>query len=185
MDRMMRIYPASQHRLIVVVLFSICFCMSRAQSAPAQSAASVQTRILTPQEIGKVMPQTVFFRGQTAAVQLRNTFGLRFPDGSLMLAGLVDSSGYSSGIKGKYQGYILTETVITVNGKTLPAGAYGFGFLPNDVFLVMDIGAHEVLKVTDQTDAKLLRPRPLSILSGQDGDSYRLYEGRRFVLIGK
>ncbi len=114
---------------------------------------------------------------------MRNTFGLRFPNGMVMLAGLVDSSGYSSGIRQKYQGYLLSEVALTVGGKTLPAGAYGFGFVGNNTFVVMDLGAHDVLKVTDQTDAKLSRPRPLAIVSGQHPGSYRLYGGRRFVSI--
>ena len=136
-----------------------------------------------PQDVGKIMPPTVFFRGQSASVQLRNIFGLRFPDGALMLAGLVDSSGYSSGIKEKYQGYILSEAALTIEGMTLPAGAYGFGFLANNVFVVMGLGAHDVLKAPDQTDAALSRPRPLMIVAGQHAGSYRLYGGRKFVSI--
>lgn len=130
-----------------------------------------------------MMPHAVFFRGQSATVQLRNTFGLRLDDGKLVLAGLVDTSGYATRIQQKYQGYLLSETALTINGQSLPAGAYGFGFVANDAFIVMDIGAQELLKVTSKTDSTLSHPRPLMIVSGTHPGNYRLYEGRRFVSI--
>jgi len=46
-----------------------------------------------------------------------------------VLAGLVDTSGYSTGVASKYQGYLITEVPLKIGGKRLPAGAYGFGFL--------------------------------------------------------
>ncbi len=176
----MRTLSGMRSYLFVLALVGLGFCL---QGARAQATASAMTKILTPQDVGKIMPATVFFRGQSATVQMRNTFGLRFPDGALMLAGLVDSSGYSSGIRQKYQGYILSETPLTINGKTLVAGAYGFGFIANDKFVVMNLGAHDVLQVADRTDATMSRPRPLVIVAGKHPGSYRLYEGRKFVTI--
>lgn len=129
------------------------------------------------------MPHSVFFRGQSATVQLRNTFGLRLDDSKLVLAGLVDTSGYATGIQQKYQGYLLSETALTINGEKLTAGAYGFGFVANDTFIVMDVGAHELLMVTSETDSTMPHPRPLMIVAGKHPGTYRLYEGRRFVSI--
>lgn len=176
----MRTLSGMRSYLFVLALVGLGFCL---QGARAQATAPAMTKILTPQDVSKIMPATVFFRGQSATVQMRNTFGLRFPDGALMLAGLVDSSGYSSGIRQKYQGYILSETPLTINGKTLVAGAYGFGFIANDKFVVMNLGAHDVLQVADRTDATMSRPRPLAIVAGKHPGNYRLYEGRKFVSI--
>ena len=53
----------------------------------------------------KLFPEHVFFRGQVASAQLRNTGDVHFADDLYVLAGLVDSSGYSTAIKEKYQGY--------------------------------------------------------------------------------
>lgn len=176
----MRTLSGMRSFLFILALVGLGFCL---QGARAQATSPAMTKILTPQDVSKIMPATVFFRGQSATVQMRNTFGLRFPDGALMLAGLVDSSGYSSGIRQKYQGYILSETPLTINGKTLVAGAYGFGFIANDKFVVMNLGAHDVLQVADRTDATMSRPRPLAIVAGKHPGSYRLYEGRKFVTI--
>jgi hypothetical protein len=183
MGSMTRI-PSILHRSFLVIVAScVVGCLPVAQLARAQSASPAQTKILSPQDVASLMPHSVFFRGQTATVQLRNTFGLRLADGTIVLAGLVDNSGYATAIQQKYQGYLLSEFALTINGETLPAGAYGFGFVANDVFTVMDLGAHQVLKVASKTDSTMPHPRPLQIVAGTHPGSYRLYEGRRFVSI--
>lgn len=183
MGSMLRL-PSIVHRSFLFVLTCcVMVCLPVLQFASAQSAAPAHARILSPQDCGTLMPHSVFFRGQTATVQLRNTFGLRLADGAVVLAGLVDTSGYATGLQQKYQGYLLSETALAINGKILPAGAYGFGFVAKDTFVVMDIGGHEVLKVSSEADSTMPRPRPLQIVTGAHTDIYRLYEGRRFVSI--
>ena len=179
----MRLSSTLHRSFLLTVACCVVGCLPVSQRICAQTATPAQTKILSPQDIGALMPHSVFFRGQTATVQLRNTFGLRLADGKVVLTGLVDTSGYATGLQQKYQGYLLSETALTINGETLPAGAYGFGFVANDTFVVMDIGAHEVLKVASKTDSTLPRPRPLMIVAGTHPGNYRLYEGRRFVSI--
>jgi hypothetical protein len=183
MGSMMRLSSILRRSFLLALAYCVVGCLPILQFAGAQSAAPAQARILSPQDIGALMPHSVFFRGQNATVQLRNTFGLRLADGKVMLAGLVDTSGYATGLQQKYQGYLLSETTLAINGEKLPAGAYGFGFVANDTFVVMDIGAHEVLKVSSKADSTLPRPRPLQIVAGTHAGNYRLYEGRRFVSI--
>ena len=115
--------------------------------AIASVAASAQggAKILKPAEMTKLIPQTVFYRGQTATTQLRNSSGIKFEDGSFVLASMVDTSGYSTGIAAKYQAYFITEVPIKVAGKKLTPGAYGIGFIEGNKFVVTDLGAHEVL----------------------------------------
>jgi hypothetical protein len=132
---------------------------------------------------GKVFPDQVFFRGQVAPVQMRNTAGIRFADDAYVLAGLVDSSGYSSDIRQKYQGYLITEVALEVGGQKLNAGAYGFGFVAGNKFVAMDLGAHDVLQASSTKDAEMKRPIPLQIVS-TDG-KYRLYGGRDYVELSR
>jgi hypothetical protein len=170
-------------RSFLVIVASCVVGLPVARFARAQSTAAAQTKILSPQDVASLMPPSVFFRGQTATVQLRNTYGLRLADGAVVLAGLVDNSGYATNIQQKYQGYLLSETALNISGQSLPAGAYGFGFVANDAFIIMDLGAHEVLKATSKTDSTMPHPRPLMIVEGAHPGNYRLYEGRRFVSI--
>jgi len=129
----------------------------------------------------KLFPERVFFRGQPAPVQMRNTGGVHFADDRYVLAGLVDSSGYSSGLREKFQAYLINEVPLEIGGQTLKPGAYGFGFLEGGKFLVMDLGANDVLQVASQRDAEIKRPMPLQVLAAPGAGSYRLYVGRDFV----
>jgi len=129
----------------------------------------------------KIFPDRVFFRGQTAPAQLRNTGGVHFADDLYVLAGLVDSSGYSTSIKEKYQAYLLNEVTLEIGGQALKPGAYGFGFLPGGKFVVMDLGANDVLQGTAQHDGEMKRPIPLQVVASSTAGSYRLYVGRDYV----
>jgi hypothetical protein len=148
-------------------------------SAIAGAPEGKESALKASEITGKIFPAQVFFRGQVAPVQMRNTGGIHFGDDAYVLAGLVDSSGYSSDIRQKYQGYLITEVALEVGGQKLPAGAYGFGFLAGDKFVVMDLGAHDVLQGSSMKDTEIKRPVPLQIVS--TGGEYRLYVGRDHV----
>ena len=128
----------------------------------------------------KLFPEKVFFRGQNAQVQFRNTGGVRFADEFYVLAGLVDNAGYSTGLREKFQGYLLNEVTLEIGGQTLKPGCYGVGFLGGGKFLIMDIGANDLFDVAAQHDAEMKRPVPLQVVAGTAG-SYRLYAGRDYV----
>jgi hypothetical protein len=129
----------------------------------------------------KVFPERVFFRGQSAPVQFRNSGGVHFADDLYVLAGMVDSSGYSTAIKEKYQAYLLSEATLEIAGQTLKPGAYGFGFLNGGKFVVMDVGANDVLQAASQHDAEMKRPVPLQVLASSTAGSYRFYAGHDYV----
>ncbi len=129
---------------------------------------------------GKLLPDKVFFRGQSAPAQARNSGGVRYADGFYVLVTLVDNSGYSSGIREKYQAYFITEVTLEIGGQTLKPGAYGIGFLDADKLVVMDIGANDLFTTGSKKDTELKHPVPLQVVAG-DGGAYRLYKGRDFV----
>lgn len=148
------------------------------QASPA-SQASASTPVLDAAEAGKLMPATVFFKGQSASLQERNSAGIRFSKDSLLLVALVDTSGYSSSVQQKYQAYLLTQEPIEIGGHRLAPGAYGCGFIAGNKFVVMDIGAHDLVTVSSAHDTEIRRPTPLQILPS--GNHYRFYEGRNYV----
>jgi hypothetical protein len=152
-----------------------------ALAAYAGMAADV---VLKPAELTKLLPTTVFYSGQTAPVQVRNSGGVKFADGHYVLAALVDTSGYSSGVAAKYQGYLIAEVPLTIGGQQLPAGAYGFGFLEGGRFLVTNLGGGDVLSAASSTDAALSRPRPLAVTDDPAG-GFRLYAGRAYVVFSR
>jgi hypothetical protein len=150
--------------------------------APAQAAAS--DTILTVQAADKLLPDSVYFAGQSANTQMRNAAGVQFADGQQTLTVLVDTSGYSSALQQKYQGYLITETALDFGGHQLAPGAYGFGFVQGQ-FLVMDIGSHDLLQTACVHDAQMHLPRPLQILGGSAPGTWRLCSGRDCVTFGR
>ena len=152
-------------------------------SAPARAAAQGDT-VLKPADTQKLLADKVYYKGQSAPTQLRNSGGVKFADGSYMLATLVDNSGYSSDVQAKYQAYFITEAPLKIGDQNLPAGIYGVGFVADNKFIVTDVGAHDLLTVSTSTDADMKRPMPLQVMADPAG-GFRLYSGRRYVQFTK
>ncbi|MFI5096010.1 MAG: hypothetical protein ACHQIK_21530 [Candidatus Acidiferrales bacterium] len=142
--------------------------------------AQAGAQVLTGDQVKKIAPNSFFFAGQSAAAQLRNTAGLKNSAGKLVLAGLVDTTGYSTAIAEKYQGFLITETKLSFDGATLDPGAYGFGF-KDGKFTVMNVAATDVFSIASQNDDQLKHPVPLKL--EKDGARYRLYAGRKYVVV--
>ena len=114
-------------------------------------------------------------------MELRNSAGFRTADNKLVLAGLVDTSGYAADVQQKYEGFFITQVKITIGGSTLDPGAYGFGFTKDGKFLLMNVAAAELLNTASSADDKLAHPVPLKMM--QDGDGYRLYHGKNYIVV--
>ncbi|HSC45974.1 MAG TPA: hypothetical protein VLC94_09090 [Candidatus Acidoferrum sp.] len=174
-----------QARKLFFVSFLFVFCsITSALHVYAQSALPKPDKdtVLKPADIkAKLFPETVFFRGQSAPVQMRNTGGIHFTDDFYVLAGLVDNSGYSTGIREKYQAYLITEVTLQIGAQTLKPGAYGMGFLEGGKFVVLDLAANDLVQAASQRDAEMKRPVPLQVTAAGETGKYRLYMGRDFV----
>lgn len=142
----------------------------------ALSQASAQ--ILAGDALKKAVPGSYFFAGQSAQVQTRNSVGLKTAGGKFVLAGLVDTSGYSTAIQEKYQGFLITETKLNFDGGSLEPGQYGFGF-KDGKFLVMNVASTDLFSVATQNDEQVKHAVPLKL--EKDGDGYRLYAGKKYV----
>lgn len=139
----------------------------------------IKPGILSQEDLKRAVPSAYFFRGQSASVQLRNSAGFSNSDGKLVLAGLVDTSGYAADVQAKYQGFLITEVQLNFEGSNLAPGQYGFGFSKDNKFLVMDVGANDLFSVNAEIDDKLAHPVPLKIV--EDGAGYRLYAGKKWI----
>ncbi|MGO9318792.1 MAG: hypothetical protein ACLPXT_05090 [Terracidiphilus sp.] len=139
--------------------------------------------ILKPADTQKLLPSSVYYCGQQATTQVRNSGGVKFADGHYVLATLVDTTGYSTALASKYQAYFIVEVPIKLGGKNLAAGIYGAGFV-GDKFLITDVGSHDVLTVKADEDAGLKQPMPLQIVADPAG-GFRLYAQRRYVIFSR
>ena len=159
-------------RIIGIFVLAVVGC------AIAQQASK---HILSADELKKAVPTEYFFRGQKAQVQIRNAVGLQSANGKMVIAALVDASGYSTAIQQKYQGMLITESKLNIGGSSLPPGQYGFGFAADGKFDVMDVANDDVLSASYQTDQALQRPVPLKLV--EDGEGYKLYAGKKWIAI--
>jgi hypothetical protein len=140
--------------------------------------------VLGSADVQKMLPASVWYAGQSAPTELRNSGGVKFGDGHFVIATLVETSGYSTGIAAKYQAYFVTEAPIHIAGHDLPAGVYGIGFIAGNKFIVTDIGAHDVFTADSQHDTAIARPRPLLVAADPAG-GFRLYAGRNYVTFSR
>ncbi len=143
--------------------------------------AQSKVEILSGDALKRVIPTSYYFAGQSAETQLRNSAAAQIGENRYVLAGLVDTSGYSSEISGKYEGFFITDSPIKLGNKKLGTGAYGFGFAAAGKIKIFDLSSKEILSANTVTDAELKRPRPLMMVAEEKG--VRLYKGKVYVLI--
>jgi hypothetical protein len=169
-----------------IIIFLLCAVAGVSLSLPAQTnTASSGASLLNAVDAAKAIPATVFFRGQVASIQARNSGGVKLPDGMFVLCALVDTSGYSSAVQQKYQAYFITEVALDIHGQTLKPGAYGVGFIEGNQFIVMDLGGHDLLTTGSHRDTELKRPTPLQVLADTTANRYRLYINRNYVVFSR
>ncbi|MGA8541034.1 MAG: hypothetical protein WB566_16145 [Terriglobales bacterium] len=146
----------------------------------AALVAQAGAQILTGDQLKKIAPSSFYFSGQSGAVQLRNTTGMKNSAGKVVLAGMVDTAGYATALAEKYQGFLITEAKVSFEGAALDPGEYGFGF-KDGKFIVMNVAGTDVISVADHADDQLKHPVPLKL--EKDGAGYRLYAGRKYVVL--
>ena len=171
-------------RVSIPMLFVMLAFLTAGVPAHSQASPDQKDTVLHPADLAKILPGSVFFRGQSATTQERNSGGVHFADGYFTFAALVDNSGYSTGIQEKYQAYFITEVPLEINGHHVAPGAYGAGIIRNSSgpqFVLLDIGAHDLFTVDAVSDAKFRRPTPLQVTESETPGKYRLYFGRNYV----
>lgn len=151
--------------------------------------------VLSAAELEKVVPNNFYFEGQLGPTQMRNAAAVRFGVRQHLVTALVDTSGYASNIRSKYEGFIISDTKFVLRPATsgggtasgsvieMPAGAYGFGFTDDMKLNIFDVGGKKLQSVSAAKDDELQGPRPLQIT--KSGSELRLYRGRTYLVIAQ
>jgi len=137
--------------------------------------------VLGGADLLRVVPPGFYFQGLTAPTQMRNSAAARFGTRRYVIAGMVDTSGYAADIRARYEGFLITDSPITINGSDLGVGAYGFGFSNDGKLNILDLSGNEILSVSTTKDNQLRRPRPLMMTKVQN--NIRLYSGKDYAVI--
>ena len=165
-----------RHNRLAVLFMLFALGVALQTSVAAQSPV-----ILSGAQLSRIVPAGFFFEGQSAPTQMRNSAAARLGTKQHVVAGLVDTSGYSADVRAKYEGFFIIDTAMNVGGQELAAGAYGFGFTEAGKFNLYDVGGNQILSVDTERDGNLRRPRPLLMTRGAGG--VRLYSGRNYVTV--
>jgi hypothetical protein len=148
---------------------------------PALVNAQEGGTVLTGADLTRVVPPGFYFQGLTAPTQMRNAAAARFGTKRYVVAGIVDTTGYAADIRARYEGFLITDSPITINGSDLAVGAYGFGFSNDGKLNILDLSGNEILSVSTTKDNQLRRPRPLMMT--KDHNNIRLYSGKDYAVI--
>ena len=170
-------YSATRSIKSLAAFLLVFFAFSAAANAQEKTAP----QILTESAAAKIVPSSFYFAGQSAPTQMRNSAVAVLGKDRHIIAGLVDTSGYSTEISGKYEGFLITDSPVNLGDRTLGTGAYGFGFSPNGKLNVFDLSSKEIMSVATKSDAEMKRPRPLMMSVAANG--VRFYKGKNYVLI--
>ena len=167
----------SRTRYVVVAIMLVGLVCTLPLSGTAQRRAYK----LTDRQVAGLVPVAFYFQGRTAPTQIRNATAMRLGEDRHVIAGLVDTTGYAADVRAKYEGFLITDLPIKINGETLEIGAYGFGFSNDGKFNVMNIAGDQLLSVATTKDNALRRPRPLMMVEA--GNEIKFYSGKDYVVI--
>ncbi len=161
---------------------SLIACALALVLLPYLNLAAGQPVILTGEELNKVVPAGFYYEGLAAPTQMRNAVAVRFGDKRHVIAALVDTSGYATSIREKYEGFFITDLKISVGRAEVAPGAYGFGFTADNKMNIFDVGGNQLHTIVAVRDSELKAPRMIQLIRA--GEQIRLYRGRNYVVIG-
>lgn len=167
----------NHYLILILTVFALFAAMSISINAQKTSAPE----ILNQTAAAKIVPTTFYFAGQSAPTQIRNTAVAKLGKDRYVIVGLVDTSGYSTEISGKYEGFFITDSPVEIGGKSLGTGAYGFGFSSDGKLHIFDLSSKEIMSADTTNDKDMKRPRPLMMSVSADG--VRFYKGKNYALI--
>lgn len=162
---------------------SLMLTLMVASPVSAQSSFKVEKG----EAFNKIVPHNFVLEENAIPVEKRNSVLIITPSGARMVAGLLDTSGYTSQVQQKYLGMFITEGNVEVGGHRVAVGSYGFGLVkaPGDSqgkaakFILYNQAGHRVAECTAKWDSKLRTPLPLQVVAS--AGTARLYIGRNWV----
>ena len=127
------------------------------------------------------VPNDFYLEGNRIPVEKRNSALLKTAKGARVVVGLIDTTGYSSKIKTKYTGFLITEATISFGGTKLGVGSYGFGLDPaapgadNASWKIYNIAGEKLGEGSAKKDESIKQPKPLGVATDKTGPAKILF----------
>jgi hypothetical protein len=174
-------------KILMVIGFSVIVCLLAVWPNTVRAQGGFEP--VAGDAFNRAVPTDFYLVGEHIPVEKRNATVLKNAAGKRVVLGLIDTSGYSSQIKQKYTGMLITETKLSVCGNTIGVGSYGFGLdrpAPTSnadaQFRIYDQAGVKVGECAAKKDDSVKQPRPLAVTTAKAGPA-KLYLGKYFVEI--
>lgn len=174
-------------KTLMTVGFSVMICLLAVWPNMARAQGGFET--VTGDAFVKAVPGDFYLEGNRIPVEKRNSALLKNAKGSRVVVGLIDTTGYSSQIKAKYAGFLITETHVSVCGTALGVGSYGFGLErpaatsnADATFRVYNQAGEKLGECAAKKDDSVKQPKPLGVTAEKAGPA-KIYLGKYSVEI--
>jgi hypothetical protein len=166
-----------------LILVAIALLIGKPRGAFAQGTFEQ----MSGKAFESAIPNDFYLEGNRIPVEKRNAVLLKTPGGARLIFALVDTTGYSSQIKQKYIGMVISEGSVSVCNLPLTVGSYGFGLEKPATtssgeakFFLYNQAGEKVGDCAAKKDSAVKQPKPLNIVLSKEGGA-RLYLGRYFL----
>lgn len=155
-------------------------------TAALGAAQGGRFEIVTGKLFEAAVPRDFYLEGNAIPVEKQNAVLIRTPAGTRALFALIATAGFASEIQQKYSGMLISEGHLSMCGKEISVGSYGFGVhRPNTVghqaqFSLYNQAGKRMMECDMEKDLRLREPRPLQVVIGS-AEAARLYLGRYWV----
>jgi hypothetical protein len=143
---------------------------------PKLARAQGEFEPVTGDAFNRAVPTDFYVVGEHIPVEKRNAAVLKNAKGARVVMALIDTTGYSSQIRQKYIGMLITETKLSVCGNAIGVGSYGFGLdRPAATssepahFRIYNQAGEQVGDCSAKRDDSIKQPRPLSVVTATGG----------------
>ncbi|MHB8655087.1 MAG: hypothetical protein ACYDA9_14555 [Terriglobia bacterium] len=148
-------------------------------AGPQNANAQGSFETVTGKAFDAAIPHEFYLEGNAIPTEKRNAALVKTPKGARILFALIDTAGYSSQIKQKYIGMLIAEGRISVCGKAVDVGSYGFGLdrppatsKDDSKFHLYNQAGTEVTSCSAPYDATIKIPKPLQVSVSKDGSAF-------------
>ena len=159
-----------------IITYCMLLMLGTLVAWPQKANAQGSFQTVTGKAFDSAVPKDFYLEGNAIPTEKRNAALVKTSKGARILFALIDTAGYSSQIKQKYIGMLITEGRISVCGKTVDVGSYGFGLdkppaksKDDAKFHLYNQAGAEVGGCTAPYDATIKIPKPLQVIVGKDG----------------
>lgn len=160
------------------IVTTVLFILGALIAIPNNARAQGSFEPVTGKAFDSAMPKDFYLEGNAVPAEKRNAAMLKSPAGARLLFALLDTTGYSSQIKQKYIGMVITEGSISVCGKKVGIGSYGFGLdkpaatsKDDAKFHLYNQAGAEVASCAAALDSTMKMARPLQVNAGKGGSA--------------